>query len=136
MGIPESWKFLLVESRILVFGIQNTAQGIQNPTKVIIWNLSSTQDWNTVPGIRNPGRGIQDPRLSRIALRDSRLLYSSAADPGLVYPYHLWGGAAYIQIPYNYHNENSKTRRNRARCYSIVESRLLTKFSPAWPKFQ
>ena len=75
MRILESWKFLLVESRILVFGIQNTAQGIQNPTKVIIWNLSSTQDWNTVPGIRNPGRGIQDPRLSRIALHDSNIDY-------------------------------------------------------------
>ena len=30
--IPESKKMLLVESGILGFGIQNTAQGIQNPT--------------------------------------------------------------------------------------------------------
>ena len=34
--IPESRKFLLVESGILGFGIQNTAQGIRNPTNV--WN--------------------------------------------------------------------------------------------------
>ena len=32
MGNPESWKFWLVESRILVFRIHNSAQGIQNPT--------------------------------------------------------------------------------------------------------
>ena len=29
--IPESWKFFLVESGILGFGILNTAQGIRNP---------------------------------------------------------------------------------------------------------
>ena len=36
MRIPESGKFFLVKSRILGFGIWNTAQGIRNPTK----------DWN------------------------------------------------------------------------------------------
>ena len=30
---PESGKILLVESGILNFGIQNTAQGIRNPTR-------------------------------------------------------------------------------------------------------
>ena len=79
MRIPESWKFLVVESGILVFGIQNTAQGIRHPTEDIIWNLSFTQDWNPVFGIRNLGRGIQDPRLSRIALRDSNLIIVSSA---------------------------------------------------------
>ena len=34
--IPESVKFLLVESEILDFGIRDTAQGIWNPTN----------DWN------------------------------------------------------------------------------------------
>ena len=31
--IPESGKIVLVESGILSFGIQNTAQGIRNPTR-------------------------------------------------------------------------------------------------------
>ena len=54
--------------------------------------------FHTRPGIRNPGRGIEDPRLSRIALHDSNLIIvSSVADPGLVYPYHHWGGAAYMR---------------------------------------
>ena len=63
----ESVKFLLVESGILGFGIRNTAQGIRNPTKD--WNPiqgSPRKDWNQVPGIRNPWRGIQNPRLSWI----------------------------------------------------------------------
>ena len=36
---PESWKFLLVESGILGFGIRNLALGIRNPTKD--WNPES-----------------------------------------------------------------------------------------------
>ena len=35
--------------------------GIQNPS-------STDKDWNPVPGIRNPRRGIQNPRLSWISL--------------------------------------------------------------------
>ena len=55
--IPESVKFFLVESGILSIGIQNTAQGIRNPTKG--WNPESTKkDSNQLPGIRNPRRGI------------------------------------------------------------------------------
>ena len=33
--------------------------GIQNPS-------STDKDWNQVPGIRNPRRGIQNPRMSWI----------------------------------------------------------------------
>ena len=62
---PESGKILLLESGILGFGIWKTAQGIRNPLRIGIQNPSSTdKDWNPVPGLRNPQRGIQDPRLS------------------------------------------------------------------------
>ena len=40
---PEFEKFLIVESGILGFGIQNTAQGIHNPTND--WNPESTFYW-------------------------------------------------------------------------------------------
>ena len=40
--IPESEKSLVVDSGILGFGIQNTAQGIRNPTAIGIQNPSST----------------------------------------------------------------------------------------------
>ena len=49
-GIPESGKFMLVESGI--------------PLNIGSQNLGSTdKDWNPVPGIRNPRRGIQNSRL-------------------------------------------------------------------------
>ena len=58
--IAESGKFLLVESRILGFGIRSSAQGIRNPTKD--WNLESKFHAQImrypVPEIRNPGREI------------------------------------------------------------------------------
>ena len=60
--IPESVQFLLEESGILSFGIQNTAQRIRNPTK----------DWNQVPRIRNPWHGIQNPRLAWIPLHEAK----------------------------------------------------------------
>ena len=41
--VPEFEKFLIVESGILGFGIQNTAQGIHNPTND--WNPESTFYW-------------------------------------------------------------------------------------------
>ena len=67
-------KFLLVESGILGFGMRNTAQRIRNPTKD--WNPiqgSTRKNWNEVPGIRNPPRrGIQNPRLSRIPLHETK----------------------------------------------------------------
>ena len=60
MQNPESQKILLMESEIQSFGIGNTAKGIRNPNN----NPSSRdKDWNPVPGIRNPQRGIQNPTL-------------------------------------------------------------------------
>ena len=62
----DSGKFLPVESGILGFGIWNVAQGVQNLTKN--WNPESQfhrqRKRDPVPGIRNPWRGIQNPRLS------------------------------------------------------------------------
>ena len=55
--IPESGKFLLVESGIQ---IKESGIGIQNSS-------STNKDWNPVPGIRNPRRGIQSPK-SRLEL--------------------------------------------------------------------
>ena len=56
-------------------GIQNHAfleSGI--PLTIRIQNLSSTEKyWNPVPGIRNPQRGIQNPRLSWISLHGTIL---------------------------------------------------------------
>ena len=56
---PESWA---PESgkQLKKSGIPLTI-GIQNPS-------STDKDWNPVPGIRNPPRGIFNPRLSRILL--------------------------------------------------------------------
>ena len=57
---PESWA---LESGIQLkkSGIPLTMIGIQNPS-------SSDKDWNPVPGIQNPRRGIQNQRLSWIPL--------------------------------------------------------------------
>ena len=71
--IPESGTILLRESEILCFGIRNSPQGIPNPTND--WNPESSSTdkyWNSVPGIRNPQRGIQNPRLSRIPLHGAK----------------------------------------------------------------
>ena len=57
--IPESVKFLLVESGILGYGIWNTSKGIRDPTD---------KDWNQEPEIRNQRREIQNPRLPWLAL--------------------------------------------------------------------
>ena len=43
MWNPESWKFLCMKSVFLGLGIQNTAVGIWDPTK--IWNLESKFPW-------------------------------------------------------------------------------------------
>ena len=58
--IPESFKFLLVESGIRGFGIRNTAQRIRNPTKD--WNPESKFHWED----QNPEStvGIHNPRQS------------------------------------------------------------------------
>ena len=58
-----------MESGILGFGIRNTAQGVRNPTND--WNPEfkfPDKNWNPVPGMRNPQREIQNPRLSWISL--------------------------------------------------------------------
>ena len=60
---------MLVESRILGFGIGSTAQGIRNPS--IDWIPESKFHWqrlDPLPGIRDPQRGVQNPRLSWIPL--------------------------------------------------------------------
>ena len=54
-------KILSVYSGILCFGIRNpTNKGTRNPS-------CTEKEWNRVPGIRNPRRGIQNPE-SRIPL--------------------------------------------------------------------
>ena len=62
---PESQKILLMESGILSFGIRNTDQGIWNPNNDRNPEFYGFTEkyWNPVPGIRNPQRGIQNPRL-------------------------------------------------------------------------
>ena len=69
---PESVKLLLVESRIRLkeSGIPLTIE-IQNPS-------STDKDWNTVPGIWNQLRGIQNPKLSWIPL------HGASCDVGIV----------------------------------------------------
>ena len=66
----EFGKILFVESGILGYGIRYTAQGMLNATDD--WNPESkdqlTNYWNPVPGIQNPQRGVQTPRLSWIFL--------------------------------------------------------------------
>ena len=75
LGNPESWKDLLVESRIweiFACGIQILDFGILIPFQVI-WRPTNGCDfeskfhcltiWNPVPGIWNSQHGIQNPRL-------------------------------------------------------------------------
>ena len=63
-GIPESWA---LESGIQLkeSGISLTI-GVQNPS-------SKDKDWNPVPWIWNPGRGIQNIKLSWISLHGAKL---------------------------------------------------------------
>ena len=79
IGIPESVRFLLLESRIretFACGIRNPGlqlkesrilltTGIQNPS-------ASDKYCNQEPGIRNPRCEIQNPRLSWIPLHGAR----------------------------------------------------------------
>ena len=53
----ESWK--------LGFRIRNTAPGFRNPPTIGVWNPVSTDKESRIQylGIRNPHRGIQNPRL-------------------------------------------------------------------------
>ena len=54
-------------------GINLKESGI--PLKISIRNPSFTtdKDWNPVPGIRNPWRGIQNPKPSWIPLQEANL---------------------------------------------------------------
>ena len=56
LKVRESGKIWVMEYRILGFGIQNTAQGIRNPTND--WNSKSKFQWQ---GIRNPVFEIRNP---------------------------------------------------------------------------
>ena len=70
--IAEFGRFLLVEPGILRFGIWNVAKESGISIKIGIRNPSSTDKENLYQypesGIRNPWRGIQNPRLSGIPL--------------------------------------------------------------------
>ena len=52
-GFRNLGNFCLRKSRILGFGIRNTAQGIRNPSNGIRNPSSTDKDRNTVSGIRN-----------------------------------------------------------------------------------
>ena len=70
---PESWA-LGSEVQLKESGIPLTIE-IQNPT-------FTDKDWNRVPGIRNPLRGIQSPKLSWIPLHgaiDTHSLFATSA---------------------------------------------------------
>ena len=72
-NVAESGKNFFAESEILGFGRQLEESrilltiGIQNPS-------STDKGCNPVPGIRNPWRGIQNPRLSCFLLRGTAIL--------------------------------------------------------------
>ena len=86
LRIPKSGKFLLVETvikenfacRIRNHGLWNSEYSLRNPEshkKCGIWDaISSDIDWNPVSGIRNSGRGIQNPRLSWLSLHEAKTI--------------------------------------------------------------
>ena len=76
ISIPESGKFLFVGSRIMDFGIRDTAQRIRNPS-------STDKVRNSVPGIQNSRSGIQNPRLSWIPLNGTSQLRTRVSDCGI-----------------------------------------------------
>ena len=74
IGNPESGKIMLEnpQSWALESGIQLNDSEI--PRTIGIQIPSTTdRDWNSVPGIRNPRCGIQNPRLSWIPLHGVRV---------------------------------------------------------------
>ena len=72
--IPQSVEFLLVKSRIMGFGICKTVYGIL--LRIEIHNPSSTdKDRSQLPGIQNPWRGIENPRLCWIPLHQVIVTY-------------------------------------------------------------
>ena len=69
--VNESGKFLLVKSGTLDFEIQKQLKESRIPVTIGIRDPSFTdKDWNPAPGIRNPRRGILNPRLSWIPLHE------------------------------------------------------------------
>ena len=66
---PESWKFLLVEFRQNP-GLWNPEYSCRNPEShkqlEFAIQIQLKKNWNPVIEIRNPWRGIQNPRLSWI----------------------------------------------------------------------
>ena len=62
--ILEYNKFLLVESRVMGFGIHDPALGVQKPDPESKFHRQGIQ--NPVVGIQNPWPGIQNSRLSWI----------------------------------------------------------------------
>ena len=101
--IPNSRKFLLMESVIQGFGIQNSTQKSGIPLTIGIRNSSSTVNEsgiqvllsrkfhgqgirNPVPGIRHPQRGIHNTTLHAVAINQPAPLINSYH----VYCYFLW----------------------------------------------
>ena len=82
--IPESKKFLLVESGILGFWIRNTAQGIRNPTNN--WNPESKFHWQRLESSTwNPESTEWNPE-SKIVLDSlSKAIWSTNVKQRLCY---------------------------------------------------
>ena len=96
-----AWNFCLKKPEILGFGMRNSPQWIRNPADD--WNPKSLKfHWqrirNPVPGIWNPQRGIQNPRLSYLTWSDkevwslnvsAKLPTYPSSKPTLTLTYHL-----------------------------------------------
>ena len=63
-GIQEIFACRIQNPGKICVGIRKTAQGICNPTNDLDPESSTDRGWNPIPGIRNPRRVIQNPRLS------------------------------------------------------------------------
>ena len=79
--IPESGNFFFVETWILGFGIRNPTNEY-NPESKFHWQLESGIPY-LESGIRNLGRGIQNPRLSWIPLPVYLVIKSFHSNLGL-----------------------------------------------------
>ena len=79
--IPESGNFFFVETWILGFGIRNPTNEY-NPESKFHWQLESGIPY-LESGIRNLGRGIQNPRLSWIPLLVYLVIKSFHSNLGL-----------------------------------------------------
>ena len=87
-----------MESGILGFGIGIRLRESGIPLTMGIQNPSSTdKGWDPVPGIRNPRRDIQNPRLSWIPLHGADIIWIS---------YFLWVSSSIISSPFFHIYEN------------------------------